>query len=65
MVEKSEKEEGPIAAPGSPFGVWAGAASRGLTVAVLVVLTWYIWSRWGDFQVDCGRELRAVDLKKQ
>ena len=22
-----------------------------------MVLAWYTWARWGDFQIDCGREL--------
>jgi len=32
-------------------------APRGLIVVVAVVLAWYTWGRWGDLQVDCGREL--------
>jgi len=41
----------------SPFGDWEDAASRGFIVVVAIVLAWYTWGRWGDFQVDCGREL--------
>jgi hypothetical protein len=41
----------------SPFGDWDDAASRGVIVVVAIVLAWYTWGRWGDFQVDCGREL--------
>ena len=41
----------------SQFGGWEDAASRGLILVVAIVLAWYTWGRWGDFQVDCGREL--------
>ncbi|WP_333647551.1 glycosyltransferase family 39 protein [Candidatus Binatus sp.] len=41
----------------SPFGDWEDAASRGLIVVVAIALAWYTWGCWGDFQVDCGREL--------
>jgi hypothetical protein len=41
----------------SPFDDWEDAASRGFIVVVAIVLAWYTWGRWGDFQVDCGREL--------
>src|SRR5882757_3749654 len=40
-----------------PAREWTDAASRGLIVVVAIVLAWYTWARWGDFQVDCGREL--------
>jgi 4-amino-4-deoxy-L-arabinose transferase-like glycosyltransferase len=41
----------------SPFGDWEDAASRGLIVVVAIALAWYTWGRWGDFQIDCGKEL--------
>ena len=41
----------------SQFGGWEDAASRGLIVVVAIALAWYTWGRWGDFQIDCGREL--------
>jgi hypothetical protein len=41
----------------TPARDWSDAAARGLIVIVAVVLAWYTWARWGDFQVDCGREL--------
>ena len=50
-------EAGSIAALRSPFGDWEDAASRGFIVVVAITLAWYTWARWGDFQVDCGREL--------
>jgi len=55
-AEKSENV-GSIAALRSPFGDWEDAASRGFVVVVAIVLAWYTWGRWGDFQIDCGREL--------
>ena len=57
VAEKSEKKAGSISALRSPFGDWEDAASRGLIVAVAVVLAWYTWAHWGDIQIDCGREL--------
>jgi hypothetical protein len=36
---------------------WPDAAARVTIVAVACVLSWLTWGRWGDFQVDCGREL--------
>src|ERR1700674_3370252 len=32
-------------------------AARLAIAAVFIVLAIYTWGRWGDFQVDCGREL--------
>lgn len=57
LAEKSEKQAGSIAALRLPFGDWQDAASRGLIVVVAIALAWYTWGRWGDLQVDCGREL--------
>jgi hypothetical protein len=34
---------------------WARAAILGVATA----LAWYTWGHWGDFQVDCGREIYA------
>jgi hypothetical protein len=31
--------------------------SRAAIVAVAVALFWYTWAHWGDFQLDCGREV--------
>ena len=31
--------------------------ARTLIVTVASVLAWYTWGHWGDFQIDCGREL--------
>jgi hypothetical protein len=31
--------------------------ARALIVIVACGLAWYTWGRWGDFQIDCGREL--------
>ncbi len=31
--------------------------ARALIVIVAGALAWYTWERWGDFQVDCGREV--------
>lgn len=39
------------------FDDWDDAVSRGAIVAVAVTLAWYTWARWGDIQIDCGREL--------
>jgi hypothetical protein len=25
--------------------------------AVAILLLWHTWARWGDLQVDCGREV--------
>jgi hypothetical protein len=57
VAEKSEKEVGSIPALRSPFGDWEDAASRGLIVVVAVLLAWCTWARWGDFQIDCGKEV--------
>lgn len=34
---------------------WARAAIIGAAAA----LAWYTWGHWGDFQIDCGREIYA------
>lgn len=37
-----------------------GAAAwmaRAAIIAVACGMAWYTWAHWGDFQVDCGREL--------
>lgn len=57
IVEEPKEEVGRIAPVGWPFGRWEDTASRGLIVVVALALTWYTWARWGDIQVDCGREL--------
>jgi hypothetical protein len=31
--------------------------ARGAIVAVALGLFWYTWGHWGDFQLDCGREV--------
>jgi len=31
--------------------------ARAFIVTVASGLAWYSWGRWGDFQIDCGREL--------
>jgi hypothetical protein len=31
--------------------------ARGAIVAVACGMAWYTWGHWGDFQIDCGREL--------
>ncbi len=31
--------------------------ARALIVTVAGALAWYTWGHWGDFQVDCGREI--------
>ena len=36
---------------------WPDAAARGMIVMIAVILAWLTWAHWGDFQVDCGREL--------
>jgi hypothetical protein len=46
-----------VASERSPFGRWEDAASRGFVVLVAIALAWYTWARWGDIQIDCGREL--------
>ena len=56
-AEKYQGEPGGVTAAPSPLGGWEDVALRGIIVAVAVVLAWYTWARWGDFQVDCGREL--------
>lgn len=57
IAEKSEKEAVSIPALRSPFGDWEDAASRAFIVVVAIVLAWYTWGRWGDLQIDCGREI--------
>jgi hypothetical protein len=32
-------------------------AGRALIVAVALAMAWHTWGRWGDIQMDCGREL--------
>ncbi len=46
-----------MAALPSALADWEDTASRGLIVLVAIVLARYTWARWGDIQVDCGREL--------
>jgi len=41
----------------APAREWTDAAARALIVVVAAVLAWYTWAHWGDFEVDCGREL--------
>ena len=36
---------------------WPGAVARGVIVVIGLVLAWHSWARWGNFQIDCGREL--------
>ncbi|HZO82831.1 MAG TPA: hypothetical protein VFB33_14135 [Candidatus Binataceae bacterium] len=36
---------------------WPDAGARILIVAVALILAWHTWGRWGDIQMDCGREL--------
>jgi len=36
---------------------WEDAALRGFVVVVAIALACYTWARWGDIQVDCGKEL--------
>jgi hypothetical protein len=55
-----DDDTGAIVAPvphGAPARDWSDAAARGLIVVVAAVLAWYTWAHWGDFEVDCGREL--------
>jgi hypothetical protein len=41
-------------------GVWG---ARGLIIAVAIVFAWHTWGRWGDIQIDCGREMYVpVDI---
>jgi hypothetical protein len=47
----------PESPPAAPAREWTDAALRGLIVFVAMVLAWYTWAHWGNFQVDCGREL--------
>jgi hypothetical protein len=54
-TESFEEQADDIASLGSPLN-WE-AASRGLIVLVALALAWYTWARWGDIQVDTGREL--------
>lgn len=40
--------------------VWS---ARGLIIAMAIVLAWYTWGRWGDTEIDCGREMYVpVDI---
>src|SRR5690242_2585043 len=54
-------ETAAISQTGSPTAApareWTDAAARALIVVVAAVLAWYTWAHWGDFEVDCGREL--------
>jgi hypothetical protein len=36
---------------------WPRATTRAAIVAVALIIGWHTWGRWGDFQMDCGREL--------
>jgi 4-amino-4-deoxy-L-arabinose transferase-like glycosyltransferase len=56
-AENPAEEVCSVASERSPFGRWEGAASCGFVVLVAIALAWYTWARWGDIQVDCGREL--------
>ena len=31
--------------------------ARAIIIAVTAGLAWYTWGHWGDFQIDCGREI--------
>jgi hypothetical protein len=31
--------------------------ARAIIVAVAGAMAWYTWGHWGDFQIDCGREI--------
>jgi hypothetical protein len=33
------------------------AIAAGAILEVVLLMAWYTWERWGDLQVDCGREL--------
>ncbi len=33
------------------------AGARALIVLVALLLAWHSWAHWGNFQIDCGREL--------
>src|SRR5271170_4925919 len=57
LAESSEKQASSISKWRFLFTDWEDAASRGLIVVVAILLAWYTWARWGDIQVDCGREL--------
>src|SRR5271156_3626338 len=57
VAQRSEKQASSISQWRFLFGDWEDAASRGLIVLVAILLAWYTWARWGDIQVDCGREL--------
>ena len=36
---------------------WPDAVARGVIVTIGLVLAWHSWARWGNFQIDCGREI--------
>lgn len=57
LAEESEQQPRSTARARWSFANWENAASRGLIVVVALVLAWYTWARWGDIQIDCGREL--------
>jgi len=41
----------------APAREWTDVAARALILVVAVAMAWHTWARWGDFQIDCGREL--------
>lgn len=41
----------------SPDSVGVLWLARTLIVTVALAFAWYTWGRWGDFQIDCGREV--------
>ena len=51
-----EPQAGNVASPW-PFGNWEDVALRGFVLVVAIALAWYSWARWGDIQVDLGREV--------
>ena len=58
MIEQAETAEAREIEPASPHAREAATwIARGIIVAVAVGLAWYTWGHWGDFQIDCGREL--------
>jgi hypothetical protein len=38
----------------NPSAAWT---ARGVILAVAIAMAWFTWGRWGDFQIDCGREI--------
>lgn len=47
-------KDSPLETTGRDVSVWL---ARGVIVAVACGMAWYTWGHWGDFQIDCGREL--------